>query len=77
MATKEFPLIPEDVEKIDTKHRTICTPIPAPKSVDLLKELRRLEPRSMGGQPTVVWDRGEGAYVFDAYGNKWGIAVRG
>jgi len=71
MATKEFPLVPEQVPPVDTKYRKICTSIPVPESIETLKKLRDLEPRSMGGQPPVVWHRGEGVCICDAYGNKW------
>ena len=71
MATKEFPLIPQQVEPVDTKYRKICTQIPVPESIDMLKRLRELEPRSMGGQPPVIWDHGDGVSVCDAYGNEW------
>ena len=71
MATKEFPLVPEKVEKVSTKFRKITTDIPVPQSIPLLTKLRDLEPRSMGGQPPVVWHSGEGFTVSDAYGNTW------
>jgi 4-aminobutyrate aminotransferase-like enzyme len=71
MATKEFPLQPREVEPIHTKHRTIRTPIPVPDSVPFLTRLREMEPRSMGGQPPVIWHGGEGATVRDRYGNRW------
>lgn len=71
MATKEFPLIPQEVEKVSTAHRRIQTAIPVPESIPLLESLRRAEPRSMGGQPPVIWDSGEGCHVRDAYGNQW------
>jgi 4-aminobutyrate aminotransferase-like enzyme len=71
MATKEFPLVPEDVAPVKTNYRTICTQLPVPESVDLLKRLRNLEPRSMGGQPPIVWDHGQGFTISDAYGNMW------
>ena len=71
MATKEFPLVPEEVEPIPTKYRTICTAIPAPQSLEALNRLRELEPRSMGGQPPIIWDGGEGVCVRDPYGNQW------
>jgi 4-aminobutyrate aminotransferase/(S)-3-amino-2-methylpropionate transaminase len=82
MATKEFPLVPQDVEKIQTKYRKICTKIPAPQSIPRLQKLRDLEPRSMGGQPPILWDHGEGFTVSDAYGNTWldfsaGVLVTG
>jgi len=71
MATKEFPLTPETVPPVETKYRRIVTQIPVPETVETLKELRDLEPRSMGGQPPIIWDRGSGATVRDAYGNQW------
>ena len=71
MATKEFPLNPEAVDPVKTKYRTICTKIPVPESIKLLKKLRDLEPRSMGGQPPIIWDHGEGFTISDAYGNTW------
>ncbi len=71
MATKEFPLVPEDVTPVNTQHRKICTALPAPESVPLLERLRAIEPRSMGGQPPILWDHGTGEYMCDAYGNQW------
>ena len=71
MATKEFPLVPETVEPVETKYRRIVTQIPVPETIETLKKLRDLEPRSMGGQPPIVWDGGSGATVRDAYGNQW------
>jgi len=71
MATREFPLQPHAVEPINTKYRTIHTSIPVPESVPFLKQLRDMEPRSMGGQPPVIWQGGEGATVRDPYGNRW------
>jgi len=71
MATKEFPLISENVPQVKTKHRTIRTPIPVPESIPLLSRMHELEPRSMGGQPAIIWDRGDGASISDPFGNKW------
>lgn len=71
MATKEFPLTPQAVEPVETAWRTIRTAIPVPDSVEALKRLRELEPRSMGGQPPILWDHGEGATISDPYGNRW------
>ena len=71
MASKEFPLTPQEVPQVNTKYRTICTPIPVPESIESLKNLHQFEPRSMGGQPAVIWDHGEGFCVSDPYGNKW------
>ena len=71
MATKEFPLIPEQVEPVKTRYRRILTKIPVPESVATLERLRDLEPRSMGGQPPILWHQGQGAQVLDPYGNMW------
>lgn len=71
MATKEFPLVPQEVEPVKTRYRCIKTSIPAPQSIDLLQKLRNMEPRSMGGQPPIVWHHGSGATVSDPYGNIW------
>ncbi len=71
MATKEFPLDPKAVDPVKTKYRTICTQIPVPESISLLEKLRNLEPRSMGGQPPIIWDHGENFTISDAYGNTW------
>lgn len=58
-------------EPIKTAHRRIATPIPHPDDRAIIETLRRCEPRSMGGQPLVLWDRAEGAAVHDRHGNKW------
>lgn len=71
MATKEFPLVPEQVPQVNTAHRKIVTALPAPASVPTLERLRAIEPRSMGGQPPILWDHGHGEYICDAYGNQW------
>jgi len=71
MAGKPFPLIPQDVPEVNTQYRRICTRIPVPESVELLESLGTLEPRSMGGQPRVIWDHGDGFTVSDPYGNRW------
>jgi 4-aminobutyrate aminotransferase / (S)-3-amino-2-methylpropionate transaminase / 5-aminovalerate transaminase len=71
MAVKEYPLEPLDVPKINTRHRCIQTQIPVQESLSLLRQMREAEPRSMRGQPPVLWDRGEGFYIHDPYGNKW------
>jgi 4-aminobutyrate aminotransferase-like enzyme len=71
MATKEFSLTPEPVEPVETKYRRIGTDLPVPESIPLLSKLRQAEPRSMGGQPPIVWDHGSGFTVSDPYGNMW------
>ncbi len=71
MATKEFPLVPEKVAPVSTKYRKIVTDIPVPQSIPMLTTLRNIEPRSMGGQPPVIWDHGQGFTVSDKWGNTW------
>ena len=62
---------PRNVPPVDTKYRRIATEIPVPESLSVLQKLRQFEPRSMGGQPPVVWDRAEGFQVYDRWGNMW------
>jgi len=64
-------LCPHPVPPVDTRYRRIATEIPVPESIPILERLRRHEPRSMGGQPPVVWDHAEGVQVFDCWGNRW------
>jgi 4-aminobutyrate aminotransferase / (S)-3-amino-2-methylpropionate transaminase / 5-aminovalerate transaminase len=68
---KSFEMIPRDVKPVKTKYRKIVTKIPVPESLSIIEDLRKYEPRSMSGQPLVVWDRAEGFNVYDKYGNKW------
>ena len=71
MATTETTITPKTVPLVETKYRKIATAIPAPGSIPVLEALYRDEPRSMRGQPPVLWDKAEGFQVYDAYGNKW------
>lgn len=71
MAGKAFPLEPEYTDPVRTPNRRIVTPLPAPESVPMLRRMGAAEPRSMGGQPPILWDRAEGVHVFDAWGNQW------
>ena len=68
---KEFELIPKKIKRIETEFRKIVTDIPVPESIPILEKLRKYEPRSMSGQPPVLWDRAVGINVFDKYGNMW------
>jgi len=68
---KSFLLKPNKVEKVETKNRKICTEIPVPESLEIIKQLRKYEPVSMTGQPLVIWDHAKGYNVYDKYGNKW------
>lgn len=41
------------------------------KSKKILEQLRLYEPRSVSGQPPVVWEKAEGVYVYDVEGRKY------
>ena len=68
---KSFDMTVRETKKFETKYRKIVTDIPAPESVSVIEKLRRYEPRSMSGQPLIVWDKAEGFNVYDKYGNKF------
>ena len=65
-----YSLDPKEVPQVETAYRKIHTKFPVPEAIPILEELRGAEPRSMEGQPPVVWDRAEGFQVYDAWGNK-------
>ncbi len=67
----EYSLTPVDVPPVDTAHRTIKTQLPVPESLPIFEALRASEPRSMQGQPPIVWHRAAGATVADRWGNRW------
>jgi 4-aminobutyrate aminotransferase-like enzyme len=66
-----YDLTPVDVPKVETKFRTIKTKLPVPESLPIFEKLKRSEPRSMWGQPPVVWHKAEGFIVSDRWGNRW------
>jgi 4-aminobutyrate aminotransferase-like enzyme len=66
-----YDLTPVAVPSVNTRYRTIRTALPVPESLPIFAELKRSEPRSMLGQPPVVWHRAEGATVSDRWGNRW------
>lgn len=68
---KSFEMLPREVKKVNTKYRRIVTKIPVPESLAIIEDLRKYEPRSMSGQPLIVWDRAAGFNVYDKYGNQW------
>lgn len=68
---KEFPIEPVAVQPIQTRYRKISGSLPDKQTIEELKKLRTYEPRSMRGQPPVIWDKAEGLQVFDKRGNKW------
>src|SRR5258708_2955788 len=67
----EYNLSPVKVPKIRTKFRTISTAIPVPQSLPIFKELTRSEPRSMAGQPPIIWHKADNFTVSDWWGNRW------
>ena len=69
MNTKRDEQIPS--HRVETTHRRIVTPLPAPADRGLLADSLAYEPQAMQGQPPIVWDRAEGFAVFDAHGNQW------
>jgi 4-aminobutyrate aminotransferase/(S)-3-amino-2-methylpropionate transaminase len=66
-----YDLTPLDVPKVETKYRSIKTALPVPESLPIFAALQQLEPRSMMGQPPVVWDKAEDFTVSDRWGNRW------
>jgi len=66
-----YPSTPVDVGHISTQHRTIRSAIPHPDSVPVIEALREAEPLCMEGQPPIVWERAQGATIYDGYGNRW------
>ena len=71
MAGRMYDLTPKKVARVETRWRRIVTDIPVPQSIEVLDTLHRHEPRSMSGQPPVVWDHASGCQVHDAWGNTW------
>ena len=66
-----YDLTPVEVAKVETKYRTIKTKIPVPESLPIFESLGQSEPRSMMGQPPIVWDKAEDFIVSDPWGNRW------
>jgi 4-aminobutyrate aminotransferase / (S)-3-amino-2-methylpropionate transaminase / 5-aminovalerate transaminase len=66
-----YDLTPVDVPKVHTQFRTIQTPLPVPESLPIFQELAKSEPRSMMGQPPIVWHSAEDFIVSDRWGNRW------
>jgi 4-aminobutyrate aminotransferase-like enzyme len=66
-----YDLTPVDVPKVETKYRSIRTKLPVPESLPIFTALQESEPRSMMGQPPIVWDKAEDFIVSDRWGNRW------
>ena len=67
----EYNLTPVEVPTVNTKYRRIQTRLPVPESIPIFERLKVSEPRSMMGQPPIIWDRAEGFQVSDRWGNMW------
>ena len=67
----EYSLVPQAVPPVETHYRRICTKLPVPESLPIFEQLQRAEPRSMWGQPPIVWHRADGFIVSDRWGNRW------
>ncbi len=66
-----YDLTPVSVPPIKTKFRTIRTKLPVPQSLAIFKALKQSEPRSMMGQPPIVWHSADNFIVADKWGNRW------
>ena len=72
MSYLPFPKEPKEVAKVNTKHRTICTKIPAEESLPMFHDMEKYETYSNSGLPLVIWHHTEDGYkVCDPWGNKW------
>lgn len=67
----EYSLVPVKVKPVKTKFRTIKTAIPVPESIKVFDKLKKSEPRSMLGQPPIVWHKADNFTVSDKWGNRW------
>lgn len=67
----EYDLTPVEVPRVKTRFRTIRTPVPVPSSLPIFEELSRSEPRSMAGQPPIIWHKADNFTVSDKWGNRW------
>ncbi len=69
MAT--YDITPIEVPFVKTEFRTIQTKLPVPESLEIFEKLERSEPRSMRGQPPIIWDRAKNFTIYDRWGNQW------
>ncbi|MBT3294502.1 MAG: aminotransferase class III-fold pyridoxal phosphate-dependent enzyme [Verrucomicrobia bacterium] len=67
----DYDRTPVEVPTVETEFRTIQTKLPVPESLPIFEKLERSEPRSMRGQPPIIWEKAEGATVCDRWGNRW------
>lgn len=67
----DYDLTPIDVPLVNTEHRTIKTALPVPESLSVFEQMATYEPRSMSGQPPILWEKAEGSTITDPWGNRW------
>ncbi len=68
--SRKYSLEPVRVSRIETKYRRIVTPtLPSPRTIKLIQELEKHEPRSMFGQVPIGIKRTYGINVEDVDGN--------
>lgn len=67
----EYSMKPVAVPLVKTKYRVIRTKLPVPQSLPIFEALRKSEPRSMMGQPPIVWHAADDYVVRDKWGNQW------
>lgn len=67
----EYSMEPVEVPVVETKYRTIKTKLPVPESLPIFETLKKSEPRSMMGQPPVIWHKADNFVVSDRWGNRW------
>ena len=58
-------------KEIETQYRTIKTAIPHPDDLLVLEDIACLESSLFAKESPVVWDRAEGATIYDRWGNRW------
>ena len=66
-----YSLVPVEVPQVNSKFRTIKTKLPVPESLPIFQALADSEPRSMMGQPPIVWHSATDLWVSDPWGNRW------
>ena len=71
MAMSVLDLTPAPTRPVKTRFRRIVHPHSRPQSIDLIRRLREVEPRSMAGMVPIVWHQAQGFQVRDPYGNQW------
>ena len=59
------------MKTISTKHRTIKTAVPHPADYELIEQIKKYERSALETQLPLVWDRAEGASIYDRFGNKF------